>query len=259
MFAKRTIFYLLAFPTGFYLVAAYNESLYIAIVAGSLYCMRRRHWWLAGVLAGFASGTRMLGVLLGVAFLYEYLRQRGFSPRRIRWDLLWILLTPSGLLFYALYCWRTLGDPLYFEKMQSNWFHEGYQWPWTTLAQVSKLAAQTHPVLSADSIRNIYNLIIAVAWLVLLLVALDRQWGLGKEQAYLVIFSAGVILAPLVNPIHNYYPLSSMLRFALECIPVFMVLAKMGRNARFDRVYTMAALGLQGVMVLTFLHDQFVA
>jgi hypothetical protein len=257
--AKRTVFYLLAFPTGFYLMAAYNESLYIAIVAGSLYCMRRRHWWLAGILAGFASGTRMLGVLLGVAFLYEYLRQRRFSPRRIRWDLLWILLTPSGLLLYALYCWRALGDPLCFEKMQTNWFHEGYQWPWTTLAQVSQLVARTHPILGPDSIRNIYNLAIAIAWLVLLFVALNRQWGLGKEQAYLVIFSAGVILAPLANPIRNYYPLSSMLRFVLECIPVFMVLAKMGRNARFDRVYTMAALGLQGVMVLTFLHDQFVA
>ncbi len=257
--ARRTAFYLLAFPTGFYLAAAYNESLFIALALGSMYCMRRQRWWLAAVLAGFASATRLAGALLVIAFLYEYLRQREFRPRRIRWDVCWVLLAPSGIVLYALYCWRALGDPLYFEKMQVNWFHGSFQPPWTTLIQVAQLIAQTHPLLGGDSVRNIANLTTAVGVLILLLVALDRQWGLGKEQAYLVIFSAGVILMPLVNPIRAVYPLSSMWRFALECTPVFMVLAKMGRNARFDRVYTMAALALQGVMILTFLQNQFVA
>ncbi|HKS98513.1 MAG TPA: mannosyltransferase family protein [Rugosimonospora sp.] len=256
---RRTTFYLFAFPTGFYLAAAYNESLFIALAAGSLYCMRRRHWWLAAVLAGFASATRMAGALLALAFLYEYLRQRGFALRRIRWDVLWVALTPGGLLLYALYCARTFGDPLYFEKMQANWFHTGFQAPWTTLGQVFELATRTHPVLGADSMRNIINLTTAVGVLILLVVALDRHWGLGREQAYLVVFSAGIVLMPLLNPIRTYYPLSSMWRFALECLPVFMVLAKMGRNARFDRVYTMVALAVQGVMIVTFLQNQFVA
>jgi Mannosyltransferase (PIG-V) len=257
--AKRTAFYLLAFPTGFYLAAAYNEGLFIALAAGSLYCMRRRAWAGAAVLAALASATRMSGALLGLAFLYEYLRQRGFAPRRIRWDGLWILLAPAGLVLYALYCWRAFGDPLYFEKMQVNWFHAGLQAPWTTLWQVTELAAHTHPVLGADSVRNIANLTTAVGVLIMLIVALDRHWGLGKEQAYLVIFSAGIVLMPLLDPIRTYYPLSSMWRFALECTPVFLVLAKWGRSARFDRVYTMGALAMQGVMILTFLHEQFVA
>jgi Dolichyl-phosphate-mannose-protein mannosyltransferase len=257
--AKRTVFYLLAFPTGFYLAAAYNEGLFIALAAASLYCMRRQRWWLAGALAGFASATRMAGALLSIAFLYEYLRQRGFSLRRIRWDLLGIALAPAGLLLYALYCWRALGDPLYFEKMQINWFHTGFQPPWTTLQQVAHMVAHTHPLLGPTSLRNIINLSTAVGVLILLGVALDREWGLGKEQAYLVIFSAGIILLPLVNPIRTDYPLSSMWRFALECTPIFMLLAKMGRSAPFDRVYTMSALALQGVMILTFLQNQFVA
>ena len=82
--ARRTAFYLLAFPTGFYLVAAYNESLFIALAVGSLYCMRRGMWWWAGALAGLAGATRLAGVVLGAAFVYEYLRQKGWSPRRIR-------------------------------------------------------------------------------------------------------------------------------------------------------------------------------
>lgn len=255
---RRTIFYLLAFPAGFYLAAAYNESLFIALVAGSFYCMRRGRWWVAGLLAGFASATRVLGVLLAVSMLYEYMRQRRFSVRRIRVDLLALLLAPTGLVIYALYCWRTFGDPLFFQKMQENWFRSGYTAPWTTIADTYRLIVDSHPMLGADTVRNIYNLSTALLWLVLLVVALDKQWGLGGEQAYMVIFSAAVILIPLVTPIHNYYPLSSMVRFALECLPVFMLLAKWGRDRRFDRVYTMVVLALQGVMIVTFVHDSFV-
>jgi hypothetical protein len=257
--ARRTTFYLLAFPAGFYLAAAYNESLFIALAAGSFYCMRRGRWWVAGVLAGFASATRVVGVLLAVSMLYEYLRQRRFSVRRIRVDLLAVSLAPVGLVIYALYCWRSFGDPFYFQAMQANWFRAGYTAPWTTIADTSRLIANSHPVLGPDTVRNIYNLGTVVLWLVLLLVALDNKWGIGAEQAYMVVFSAAVILLPVVSPIHNYYPLSSMLRFALECLPVFLLFAKWGRARLFDRGYTMVALALQGVMIVTFLHASFIA
>jgi hypothetical protein len=256
---RRAVFYLVAFPTGFYLAAAYAESLFIALSVGALYAMRRRQWWMAGVLGGFASATRLAGVLLALAFAYEYLRQRGFSLRRIRLDALAVALVPVGVLCYAAYCWRAFGDPLYFVRAQESWFRSGYQAPWTTLGEVIRMVATTHPLLGPTSVRNIINLITTVAVLALLVVALDREWGLGPEHAYLSIFSAGIILLPVINPIDADYPLSSMWRFALECVPVFLLLAKYGANQYFDRIYTTSALGLQGVMILTFVQNQFVA
>jgi hypothetical protein len=256
---RRAVFYLVAFPTGFYLAAAYTESLFIALSVGSLYAMRRRQWWVAGVLGGFASATRLAGLLLALAFGYEYLRQRGFSPRRIRLDALAVALVPVGLLLYAAYCWRAFGDPLYFVRAQESWFRAGYQAPWTTLGEVIRMVASTHPLLGPTSVRNIINLTTTIAVLALLVVALDREWGLGSEQAYLSIFSAGIILLPVINPIDADYPLSSMWRFALECLPVFLLLAKYGTNQYFDRIYTTSALAMQGVMILTFVQNQFVA
>jgi hypothetical protein len=50
-----------------------------------------------------------------------------------------------------------------------------------------------------------------------------------------------------------------MWRFALECLPVFLVLARLGGRAVVDRAYLMAALGLQGAMIVTFVHSRFVA
>jgi hypothetical protein len=251
--AGRTAFYLLAFPTGFFLMAGYNESLFVALCAGSLYCMRRGHWWLAGALGGLASGTRLAGVLLVLAFGYEYARRR-----RRNADALGVLLVPLGLVGYSVYCWVAFHDPLYFQRVQEVWFRSGFRLPWLTVVDVARLIAGTRPLLSPTEVRNVINLGTALGVLALLFLALKGRWRLGPEHAYLVVFAAADIMLPLVSPIHADYPLSSVWRFALECLPAFMVLAKMGRNRAFDKVYLMAALPVQGVMVLTFVQNQFV-
>lgn len=257
--ARRAAFYLLAFPTGFYLAAAYNESMYIALAVGALYCMRRGHWWVAGALAGLASATRMAGVLLGAAFVYEYLRQRGFSVRRIRWDAFAVLLVPSGLGAYMLYLGLSFGDPLHFMESQKNWFHDSFQAPWTTLIHVGRMIADWTPLFGPDNFRNVANLGTALAVIALLVLAVVGPWKLGRESHFLVVFAGLTIALPIVSPIQSHYPLSSLWRFALECVVVFLVLAKMGRSAGFDRAYTLIAVGLQGAMIITFLQNNFVA
>jgi hypothetical protein len=257
--ARRAAFYLLAFPTGFYLAAAYNESLFVALTVGSLYFMRRRQWWLAGVLGAFSTATRFAGVLLVAAFAYEYLRQRDFSLRRVRWDVLAAALIPVGVALYALYCWHLMDDPFAFNHQQVHWFRYNYQAPWTTLGDVMRLIDESPQPLGHSTLRNVYNLATVIVVLAVLVISLDPVWGLGPRNAYLAIFSAGIILLPVLRPIHTDYPLSSMLRYALECVPVFLVLAKWGRDHNVDRTYLVAALALQGVMIFTFLHDEFVA
>jgi hypothetical protein len=256
---RRTAFYLIAFPTGFFLIAAYNESLFIALTVGSLYAMRRRYWWLAGLLAGFASASRVAGVLLAVVFVFEYLRQRDFSARRIRPDLLWVALTPTGLLGYAAYCWSAFGDPLFFQKQQAVWFRDGYTAPWTPMVQALRLVWSDPLLLSPTAIRNLINLIAAIGVIVLLCLAVSGPWRLGPGSGYLVLFAGMDILLPLMSGVRSDYPLSGIWRFALECLPVFMVLARMGSRSSVDRLFLMAALPVQGVMILTFVQNQFVA
>lgn len=257
---RRATFYLLAFPTGFFLAAAYNESLFIALAVASLYAMRTGQWWWAGAFAGLASATRLAGVLLAVAFAYEYLRQRGFSPRRIRADVAAIALVPSGLGAYALYCSRAFGDPLRFLEAQRSWGRDGYQWPWTTVRQVVDLIEQYPPLMWPDTVRNIINLASVLGVLALLVLALVGPWRIGRDQVYVVLFAGILIMLPVVSPIQAYWwPLSSSWRFVLECLPVFLVLARMGRDHRFDRIYLAAALALQGTMIVTFIQGRFVA
>ncbi|WP_191841050.1 mannosyltransferase family protein [Catellatospora chokoriensis] len=286
--ARRTTIYLLAFPTAFYLVAAYNESLFVALALASLYNMRRGRWWWAAMFAGYASATRMAGVMLGVAFGYEYLRQRGFSPGSVpQWlggfsrhdvrgwlrgvrvplrrtfgvldrNVFAVLLVPTGLAAYMLFCYLTFGNALEFLDAQKAWFRFGFTAPWTVIGDVADLISGSDSAYHPDAIRNIVNLTTALVMLALLVLALVGPWKLGADHAYLVIFAAIIILMPLSNPIHTHYPLSSTWRYALECAVAFMVLARMGRNVHFDRIYTTVMFALQGAMIIVFVQNNFV-
>jgi hypothetical protein len=274
--ARRTTVYLLAFPTGFYLVAAYNESLFVALALASLYSMRKGRWWWAAMFAGYASATRMAGVMLGAAFAYEYLRQHGFSVQRLRdaarqgrlgravarlfdRDALAVLLAPTGLAAYMLYCYLTFGDALHFLESQKYWLRSGFTPPWEVLGKTLRLIDQSQSLYHPDTVRNIINLTTALGMLTLVALSLVGPWRLGADHAFLAIFGAIIILMPMSNPPDTHYPLSSTWRYALECTVAFMVLARMGRNPHFDRVYTTVMLALQGAMIIVFIQNNFVA
>jgi hypothetical protein len=256
---RRTTFYLIAFPTGFFLIAGYNESLFIALAVGSMYAMRRQRWWLAAVFAGLASATRVAGVLLVLVFAYEYLRRHDFSLRRVRADAAWILVAPAGLLAYAGYCWAVFDDPLFFQKQQAVWFRDGYTAPWTPVLDAIREIRGDPLLLSPTAIRNWINLIAVIGVIALLWLAVSSRWRLGPDSGYLVLFAGMDALLPLLSGVHSDYPLSGIWRFMLECLPVFMVLAKLGTRPTVDRLYLMVALPIQGVMILTFVQNQFVA
>ncbi|WP_203913393.1 mannosyltransferase family protein [Rhizocola hellebori] len=255
--ARRAAFYVLAFPAGFFLMAAYNESMFIALATASLYGMRRGHWWAAGGLAALASATRSTGVLLAAAFAYEYLRR--WQPRRLRWDAAAILLVPLGILAYAGYCWHRFGDPLIFLSAQENWHRTETVPPWETLANAGDLLIRQSTIFTHDSVHGIMNLAAALGTITVLVLALVGPWKLGKENAYLVVYAFPSALVPLLVPLQTTYPLGSMLRFVIEYVPVFLVLAKMGRNANFDRLFVITAVAVQSVLLVAFLHNQFVA
>ena len=120
--ARGTVLILAFFPTTFFLNAAYTESLFLALSAGSLWAMRvRRNLLLACVLAGFASATRNVGLFLFVPLLYEWIHDGGLDRGRERWRGLYLALVPSGLFAYMGYLWLRFGNPFLFYSAQQHW------------------------------------------------------------------------------------------------------------------------------------------
>lgn len=113
--AKATVRLMAFGPMAVFLSAAYTESLFLALSAGTLYCSRRGRWAYAGLLGGLAALTRVTGValLLPVLVLFLYGPRADAAPRaparwwtprhRLSWQILWALLIPVAALGFNAY------------------------------------------------------------------------------------------------------------------------------------------------------------
>lgn len=82
--AKAAVVSLAVFPSGFFLIAAYTDSVFLAFALGAWLAARKRRWLMAGALGGFATLTRLQGSLLtavlGLLWLRESAGLRLFEP-----------------------------------------------------------------------------------------------------------------------------------------------------------------------------------
>jgi hypothetical protein len=233
--ARGTILILAFFPTTFFLNAAYTESLFLALSAGSMWAMRvRKDLLLACVLAGFAAATRNVGIFLVVPLIYEWIKY----VERFRWRGVYLLLAPGGLFAYMVYLWVRFGDPLLFYSAQESWGRQATG-PLDTASRAWGAAVEgagrlldpdlwTHSSLSnvvnqLAGASNFFNL----AFLVFAAVVLVA----GSRYLPLSLTAYGLLLvAPAAFFGTPGSPLMGTPRYVLVAFPVFIVLALLFRN-----------------------------
>ena len=96
--AMQSVLALLVFPTGFFLFAAYTESLFLALILAVWLLARHKKWWAAGIMAALATLCRLQGALLSPVLLWLYLEYaagaEGLKPlEQLR--AVWQMLTSS--------------------------------------------------------------------------------------------------------------------------------------------------------------------
>ncbi|MDQ6913474.1 MAG: hypothetical protein M3128_11440, partial [Verrucomicrobiota bacterium] len=65
------VWFLFIYPTSYFLHIAYTEATLLALVLGSFLAARKQAWLVAGVLGGLASLTRLPGIVVLPALLFE--------------------------------------------------------------------------------------------------------------------------------------------------------------------------------------------
>lgn len=111
---ELTIIFILVFPTAFYFVSAYTESLFLALSVWSIYFARKGSWFWGGILGAFASSARFTGIILVPVLFIEFLLQQKGNTHKSLLPLLRIAIVPLGLLGYVFYLLKTTGDPIAF-------------------------------------------------------------------------------------------------------------------------------------------------
>jgi hypothetical protein len=71
--ARDAVILFLTFPTAFFLLSGYTESLFIALVLTFWILARKKRWFWAAIFAGLATLTRLQGVILSAVLLWMML------------------------------------------------------------------------------------------------------------------------------------------------------------------------------------------
>jgi hypothetical protein len=239
--ASRTVLYALAFPFGFVLSAAYPESLFLLLGAGSMLAALRGRWAIAGALGLLAALTRPHGVLVAVplgwiALFPPVLPGSGAGapgglangPRR-RAGLAAAALPLAGLALHALHLARVTGDPLALFHAQAAWAR-GLSAPWTTLLHPRDL----HPFLGPLEAASLALVAATGAWL--LRQSATRPLGLLALASLVPVLLSGTLV--------------SSTRFAAATFPAFVALGMLGRRAWVDRALLLLLTPLQAALFL---------
>lgn len=217
--ANLTILLLLLFPTSFYFGSIYTESLFLSLVVWSFYFARKKHWFIAGLLGGLSTATRITGLALFPALLVEYfgrtLKTRSFKTQEIAS----IFLVPLGLFIYMVYLKNETGDSLIFFHSLNKVFGEQRSQAPVILPQVFyRYIFKVIPNINYDYFPVVFTTLLeftaAILFLFLTLVLFM------KSRLSYAVFSAG---AYLISTLTGSF--SSLPRYVLVIFPAFILIA----------------------------------
>jgi Mannosyltransferase (PIG-V) len=235
--ATRASWFLLIFPTAYFLHLPYTESLFLTFLLGAFLAARTGRWAVAGLVGALAAATRLNGVLLLPALMVEaYLQYR--RSGRVDRSFLWIGLVGAGFLAYLAINQHYFGNPFHFQDVQATvWFKE-LQAPWTSVTGLADSLAGRKP---------------------------EEQVMLSMELVFLAIGLAAAVLAfRFSRPSYAVWALlnvalfastswiQSTPRYAITLFPIFLMLAAVTRRQWAGMLASAWSLGLMVMFTALF-------
>ncbi len=244
--AMSCVITLITFPTAFYGVAMYSESLLLLTVALSLLSLERERLLAGSLFAGIAAGTRLIGMAAFLPLALYALRRWEWRRRPLLKYAIAAAICLAPLVAWCLFLWDRNGDPFYFQTVSStSWGREPGN-PLVTLAEFIR-----HP----DDPNSSTPLIPALELGLPLLFIAVLLLGVRKIPFSWWLYSVAVVLVPLSSGM-----LFSMPRYVLAAIGAFVIVGMYlhTRPALKYGVWT-AGLVLQAVLAIRFINGYWVA
>jgi hypothetical protein len=228
--ADRLPLLLLALPSTVFLSAAYPESLMLFLGAAAFLFARQRRWWLAGIFAALGTLTKPFGIAVAGGLVIEAARQ-GREGRRA---LLPLALSPLAALLWWAYLTALTGEPWAFFLTQTRFRHHAALFG--AVGELFDPTAYDFPYFVAG-LFALTCILVIVAWRRL-------SSSIAAQGTLMIAFMLG------------NGTLSSSMRYELNVLPAFLVLALLlngrWRTAAYVSVSMALALLLAAMFSLQF-------
>lgn len=234
--ALFAVIFMAWFPTSFFLISPYPESMLILEFLGVIYFLEHDKWLFASLLASIAAVTDQLGVF-AVASLAIVILLRTKSLIK---SILFAFIGSIGLACYMFLLYVKFHNFLAFVVAEKNWARSS-NFPWYGIfknlfafTQISSFGS------SAPTLDNIYavwalNDLIAFLGLIIFVFVVIKVAALYREKSsnagminqlfpWGVIF-LGTLLVPVSSSIypyaHNLYSTEAEARLISVCVPLY--------------------------------------
>ncbi|MDP2663212.1 MAG: mannosyltransferase family protein [Dehalococcoidia bacterium] len=211
--ADRTILYISAFPSAFFFLCMYSESIYLLTVLLTFYLWERNKGWPAGLFGGLAAIARPMGILLFLSGAARKLfEDRRTESRLVSWDSLSLLLIPLVLGVFLVYSYAAFGEPLAFLKSRELGWNEPLSL--IPLSHRELFAALMDGTALSGGLQRL-RLLDAASAVVFLAMVVPIFKKLGSTYG---IYALGSVVMPLI------VTLDGLMRYVLVIFPAFMIM-----------------------------------
>lgn len=246
------VVFLLAFPTAFFMMGVYTEALFLGLICTSFFLVRKKKFFLSSIFAGLASSTRIIGIFLAPALLWElYQHEKKISAKFILKAVGLLSVSLSGFFMYCWYLWKEYGDPVMFMTSQPAFGAGRSGGEIILLPQVLWRYLKifmTVPYSTFDFWIALLEIVIFA------LVALILVFAYIKRVRFsYIIFSALALIFPTLSG-----TMSSIPRYALVCIAIYFALSEIKRK-HIKYLILIFSILLEVVLASLFLRGYFVS
>jgi hypothetical protein len=251
--AKYSVILLLLFPTSFYFGAFYNESLFLMLAIWSLYFALKRKWFLSFFLCGLSTATRLVGIALIPALLYEYYIISKNKIMSIK-SIFYLFVSSFGIIIYSIYLRLTTGDFFSFfrniEIFGSQRSSNIIMLPQVFYRYIFKIL----PNINYHYIPIVFTTYLEAVSAILFLIA--AYYIFIKMRISILIYYALAYLIPTFSGSFSSFP-----RYSLALFPAFLVFGYLLKYKSKPFVYAVLTLLLLSsfLAVALFIRGYFVS
>jgi hypothetical protein len=258
----RAVFYLITFPTSFFLAQVYTEGLFIGLAWSCFALLQRKKLIWASVLAAIAALTRSVGVILFIPLALTWWQE--IRSQNIRWQDLQHKRTAINLLT------STMGQQVIASgAIISAPVITHLLWRFSFFGGAFQLVEKYF--------FNCEFLSLNRAWISWQLV-FGKLFGVNSQAQVYYAIEFGVILLGIIAcvlTLRRYPGLAlfgfavifismtcgltwSISRYLLTVPSIFIVLSRWGENEMFDRIWTLVSVLLLGFLTALFTFNFWV-
>jgi Gpi18-like mannosyltransferase len=209
--AELSVLFLFIFPTSYFLHIPYTESLFLALCLSCFLAARQRFWLIVGITGFLACLTRINGLFLFLAIIFEIWEEYK-ETKSINFKWLWITLIPIGFATYLALNYFITGNPTMFLTYQNEHWGRYLRFPWEGLYESYKALFNQEPnVFLMKGFYEIFFVLIGFLAIILGWKIFRNSYRVWLILNWLIFVSTSFVL--------------SVPRYTLLLFPLFILMA----------------------------------